>query len=96
MRPPEKQRPPWGGGQCGTRETTKSQNSAVRVAHFPATRRVRPGILAYRAPRTPGDTCAAIMRALDREARLARDTGKHTPPEVLEGMSAWIGRGCLP
>ena len=36
------------------------------------------------------------MSALDREARLARDTGVNTPPDVLLDISAWIGRGCVP
>ncbi len=84
----------WGPGAA--LEGHRNKNSNSNITQLPAPQRVRPGILAYRQQRTPGEICAAIMRALDREARLARDTGVNTPPEILSDISAWIGRGCLP
>ncbi len=79
----------------GARREGKSQAGATLYT-FPDDARQRPGILGYRAPRTPGDVCRAIRNALDREARLARQTGVNTPPDVIEDISAWIARGCLP
>ena len=95
MTPPEKQRPPWGGGRCGTTKTQKHASS-LKIAHFPVSQRLRPGILNYRQQRSVADFSRAIRDALDREARLARQTSVSTPPEVLEGISSWVGRGCLP
>ena len=96
MMPPEKQRPPWGGGQCGTQETTKSRTRTARVAHLRAPQRNRLGILNYRQQRSVADFSRAIRDALDREARLARHTGVNVAPDVIEDISAWVGRGCLP
>ncbi len=84
-----------GGDRCG-KGRRKNQTGKCSIAHLPAPQRLRPGILNYRRQRSPGDICAAIMRALECEARLARDTGVNTPPEVLSDMAEWIGRGCLP
>ena len=78
------------------RDRTQKLAGKSSVTQFPPLSHPRPGILGYRAPRAPGDICAAIMHALDREARLAKLTGVNTPPEVLSDMSEWIGRGCLP
>ena len=68
----------------------------AEVITFPAVPRCRPGILFYRAPRPPGEAFRVIRHALDKEARLARLTGVDTPPEVIEDISAWVARGCLP
>ena len=87
--------PKTGVRRCGTDRTEYRYSKSI-IRQFPVLSRPRPGILGYRAPRTPRDTCAAIMSALNREARLARQTGVNTPPEVLEDISAWIARGCLP
>ena len=81
--------------RCGTqRIENRTGNSIVHYLSIPS--RTRPGILNYRAPRSPSEICAAITNALNREARLARLTGINTPPEVLTDLSAWVGRGCVP
>ena len=84
---------PAGRPGCGSGIDEKSDRQIIPLIR---PRPNRPGIFTYRQQRSPGDICAAIIRALDREARLARDTGVKTPPEVLSDMSEWIGRGCLP
>ena len=94
MMPPEKQRPPWGSGRCGTLETTKSQNSGVRVAQFPTPQRVRPGILNYRQQRSVADFAHAVRQALEREATLREQGG--APDQWLRDCAEWIGRGALP
>ncbi len=56
----------------------------------------RSGILSFRTQRNPGEIIIATTNVLIKEARLARQTGVNTSPEVLEDISAWIARGCLP
>ncbi len=68
----------------------------MNILDFPAPRRKHSGIFFYRAPRTPSDICTAITNTLNREIRIARDTGVNTPPEVLSDISAWVAKGCLP
>ena len=68
----------------------------MRIIAFPAHQRKHSGIFFYRALRTPGEICTATANILNREARLSRETGENTPPEVLEDISEWVGRGCLP
>ena len=89
----KKQTPAWGRG-CETR--AQKYSSECSITRIGVSQSLRPGILEYRRQRTPGDICAAIMSALDREVRLARATGVNTPPDVLDDISAWIARGCLP
>ncbi len=84
----------WGPGAA--LEGHRNKNSAANITQLPAPQRLRPGLLAYRQQRTPSEAFRAIRNALDREARLAKLTGVNTPPEVLENISSWIGRGCLP
>ena len=88
---PDPERRPRGRG---VGEKYYSQNSnIVALSPRPCTRL---GILSYRQQRSPAEFCRAIQNVLDREARLARDIGKDIPPNVIEDISAWVGRGCLP
>ena len=82
------------GGRCGNDRLEKTGKS--NITQLSAPQRLRPGLLGYREQRSPAEFCRAIGDALDREARLARVTGVHTPPEVLEDISAWVARGCIP
>ena len=89
--------PPNENARGGTRaRDRKAKSTDTRIIPLIRPQPNRPGILSYRRRRTPGEICAAITNALDREARLARLTGMNLAPRVIEDISAWIGRGCLP
>ncbi len=85
-----------GASDQAPQDRKPNTTSKASVARLKVPQRPRLGILSYRAPPSVADFSRAIQRALEREARLARDTGKHIPPKVLEGISLWINRGCLP
>ena len=70
-------------------------NNVVRFS--PAHQKPQDGLVGlYRRQRTLGEAFRAIRNVLDKEVRLARLTGVHTPPQVLEDILVWITRGCIP
>ncbi len=81
-----------GGDRCGNDRLEKTGKS--NITQLPAPHRLRPGLFAYRAPRTPGEICRAIRDALNREATLREQAGM--PDHWLRETADWVGRGCLP
>ncbi len=83
--------------ESGSRERgVQERYSDANVVYHPAIPIKRLGILSYREQRSVADFSRTICAALNREARLARDIGKDIPPDVLDDISAWVGRGCVP
>ena len=66
------------------------------LAQFPPLSQPRPGILIYRAPRTPGEVLHAIANALRREARVSDERRVPVPNDVLRDIADWGVRGCVP
>ncbi len=92
--PPDKSAARWGPA---AREKT-GQKFRSPIVRFPRLDcKPQDGLVGlYRRPRTHGEIVRAIANALRQEARLARQTGMNTPPEVLEDISSWATRGCTP
>lgn len=74
----------------------QERHLSPRIVALPTRPCTRTGILGYRRQRSAAEICRVIRHALDREVRFAKQTGVATPPDLLQDISAWIGRGYLP
>jgi hypothetical protein len=85
---------PADGSERWDRNKAENRDRDSIIQQFPILSRNRPGILPYRAPRTPGETFRAIRDALNRDATLREQAG--APDAWLRDTAEWIGRGALP
>ena len=83
-------------GPGTAQEGHRNKNSAANITHLPVLQRLHPGIGAYRQQRSPGEAYRAIRVAIYMDTWLTSETGVHTAPEVLEGVSEWISQGAVP
>ena len=71
------------GRQVQRRGLQEGSSDSGNILHLSAPPRHRAGLLAYRAPRTPGETFRVIREALLREAHLREQSG-HPDEWLLE------------
>ena len=85
-----------GASDQAPQDRKPNSTNKASVARLKVPQRTRRGILNYRQQRSHAEFCRAIRDALNREARLAHHTGVNVAPDIIEDISAWVGRGCLP
>lgn len=83
------------GGRC-QRERTEELAGKPSATQFPPLSRPRPGILSYRAPRTPGEVVRCLTEALRREIRIADELDIPVSNDTLRDIISWAERGCMP